>query len=94
MIRRIRIGLVVALGVLTVLEVVLPLGMSETKPWWHHTTGYFGVYGLLACAALVYVAKFAGKLGLQQPEPSPEAERRAPLDPAEPPAERDEEGLA
>lgn len=87
MIRRIRLGLVAALVVVILLELFLPMGASDSKPWWHHTIGFFGVFGLVACAALVYVAKFAGKLGLQRPEPPPGAEESAPLDPADPPRE-------
>lgn len=85
MIRKICWGLVAAIALMIVLELVLPMGLSDTKPWWHHTTGFFAVFGVVACVALVYVAKFLGKLGLQQPEPTDAEVRDAPLDVADPP---------
>lgn len=80
---RILAGLGAALLLAVLLQVLLPAGHGEhALPWWHETTGFFGVYGVLVCVALVLVAKRLGRLGLQAPEPDPADEAAADLDPA------------
>ena len=36
--------------------------------WWHALPGFDFGYGLLGCAAIVYVSKALGRLGLQKRE--------------------------
>lgn len=37
--------------------------------WWSHVPGFFALFGLVACLALIFVAKTLVKIGLQR-EPS------------------------
>jgi len=83
MIRTICLGLAVAFAVSIVVELIVPMGVGDYMPWWHHTTAFFAVFGLVICVAMLVITKALGKAGLQQPEPPPEAEARAPWDPAE-----------
>jgi hypothetical protein len=84
-VKRILWGLAAALLASVLLDLVLPGGEYEGLPWWHTTTGFWAIFGLAGCIALVAIAKTAGNLGLKGPEPDPDQEAAAPLDPADPP---------
>jgi hypothetical protein len=83
-VNRVLWGLAAALVASVVLDFFLP-GADPSYPWWHTTTGFWAIFGLAGCIALVTIAKTAGNLGLKGPEPDPDQEASAPLDPADPP---------
>ena len=61
-------SLAVALALALGLQFLLPLEEAHGDFWWHRIDGFFALFGLLICLAMMGFAKLIGHYWLQRKE--------------------------
>jgi len=49
-------------------DTVISEGNGHANVWWSHIYGFFPLFGLVGCLAIIYIAKFLGAHWLQRKE--------------------------
>lgn len=52
----------IALGILTVISLILEFTMVEGHHWWNKIPGFYIIMGFAGCMILIYFSKWLGKL--------------------------------